>query len=99
MITLLPNHSVLFDCPATYRIVIQGRIAGSLSDRLEGMAIHGALDEDGANLSVLVGELTDQSALVGVLYSLYELHFPLIALEKITPDKLSGSADVDSREQ
>jgi len=60
------NHPALFDDPATYRIVVHGKQACSLSVRLEEMAINQATCEDGADLSVLVGELTDQSALAGV---------------------------------
>jgi hypothetical protein len=52
------------------------------------MAISQAVGDDGTVVSVLVGELTDQSALAGVLYSLHELHMALITVEKIPPSGL-----------
>lgn len=88
MTTLPPDYPVSFDAPATYRIVVHGKLARSLSDRLEGMAINQAVGDDGTAVSVLVGELTDQSALAGVLYSLHELHMALITVEKIPPSGL-----------
>ncbi len=85
---LPPDYSVLFDYPATYRIVVYGRLARSLSDRLEGMAINQVDNDDGTAVSVLFGELPDQSALAGILYSLYELHMVLIGVEKIPSSEL-----------
>jgi hypothetical protein len=72
-----------FDGPATYWIAVQGALALDLSDRLEGMAITREVTDDGTVISILAGELTDQSALAGVLLSLYELHVTLISIEQI----------------
>lgn len=72
-----------FDGPATYRIVVQGTLALDLADRLEGMSIGRELSDDGAVLSVLAGELADQSALTSVLLSLHELRVTLISIERL----------------
>jgi hypothetical protein len=61
-----------------------------MAGRLEGMMIKQAAGENGMVVSVLVGELADQSALAGVLYTLYELQKTLITVEKIPPDDLPG---------
>ena len=70
-----------FDGPALYRIRIQGRLAASWPDRLEGMTI--SLDTRGkeAPTTTLLGELPDQAALSGVLHTLYEQHRPLLSVE------------------
>jgi hypothetical protein len=71
-----------FDDPTVYQITVQGMIASDWSKRLEGMAIkHTALD-DGTPITILIGELSDQAALSGVLNTIYELHLSLIAVIK-----------------
>lgn len=61
-----------------------------MADRLEGMAIKQASGDNGIAVSMLVGELADQSALAGVLYTLYELQMTLITVEKISSGDLPG---------
>ncbi|MFO7662036.1 MAG: hypothetical protein R6X18_05525 [Chloroflexota bacterium] len=78
-----PSGWSTFDDPATYWIAVQGALALDLSDRLEGMAITREVTDDGAVISILAGELADQSALASVLLSLYELHVTLISIEQI----------------
>ena len=39
MVKLPSRKSIPFDSPATYQIIVQGRIDPSWSDRLEGMTI------------------------------------------------------------
>lgn len=72
---------MLFDNPARYRISILGRVNQNWSDRLEGMAIVAGVDDDGRHICTLEGELQDQSALVGVITTLYEMHLPLLLLK------------------
>ena len=59
-------------------------VARGLSDRLQGMSISHA-NESGRPKSTLLGELEDQAALAGVLRTLYDLHFALLAVAKIAP--------------
>jgi hypothetical protein len=78
----LPSQRPSFDQPATYRIRVSGQIRPDWSDRLEGMTI--ALDrlDAGPPVTTLVGELSDQAALAGVLDTLYELlHLPVLSVE------------------
>ena len=77
-----PRDATLFDRPAVYTICVQGRIDPSWSTRLEGMAIHPSLDGPGPPTTTLVGEINDQSALAGVLNTLYELHLPVLSVER-----------------
>ena len=65
--------------PAVYRIRVRGHLDPTLSERVEGMQIENVLRGDGTTEGVLEGRLLDQSALAGVLNTLYELHLPVIA--------------------
>jgi hypothetical protein len=73
-----------YDSPATYQINVLGRIDLTWSDRLEGMAIRLASKEGDAPVTTLEGELSDQAALVGVLTTLYEMHLPVLLVERLT---------------
>ena len=68
--------------PAIYRIEVRGRLDAGWSSRLEGMRISHS-DRPGGEVSttVLVGRLTDQAALSGVLNTLYELHLPVLSAD------------------
>lgn len=72
-----------FDGPAAYQITVQGTIMTSWSERLEGMAINRLVLDDGTTYTVLTGDLTDQAALTGVLNTIYALHLPLVAVNKL----------------
>lgn len=67
--------------PAIYRIRVRGRLDVELSGRLEGMRIESMTRADGKAETVLEGRLLDQAALAGVLNTLYELHFPVMAVD------------------
>ena len=72
-----------FDLPATYQISVQGRIDPNWSDRLEGMTISLATVEAGPPVTTLEGELSDQTALAGVLNTLYELHLTVLLVKRL----------------
>ncbi len=81
-----------FDGPAAYQITVLGSIISSWSDRLEGMEINRLILDDGTTYTVLSGNLTDQAALTGVLNTIYELHLPLVAVNKL---QITGSKRED----
>lgn len=72
-----------FDAPAAYQVTVKGIIAQEWSARLEGMTINCLILNNDTPLAILTGELTDQAALTGVLNTLYELHLPLIAVNRL----------------
>jgi hypothetical protein len=74
-------HGIAFNCPALYRIIVQGAIAAYWSDRLEGLSISQQVSDDGERVTTLEGELEDQAALAGVLNSVYELHLPILSVK------------------
>ena len=68
--------------PAIYRIEVGGCLDAAWSSRLEGMRIsHSRRPDGGVATTVLVGRLTDQAALSGVLNTLYELHLPVLSAD------------------
>jgi len=72
-----------FGGPATYRIVVQGGLDTDWSDRLAGMTIHTTSREHGAPHTTLMGAIRDQAQLSGVLDTLYDLHLPILNVEKL----------------
>jgi hypothetical protein len=76
-------NKIPFDDPITYQITVQGRIDLTWSDRLEGMTISLTTVEAGPPVTTLVGELCDQAALAGVLNTLYELHLPVLSVQRL----------------
>jgi hypothetical protein len=83
MVSKPSRNLLLFDHPATYQISVQGRIDPTWSDRLEGMAIWLATVEVDSPVTTLEGELIDQAALAGVLNALYELHLPVLSVNRL----------------
>jgi hypothetical protein len=80
---LPPGKPIPFDRPVAYQIIVQGRINPNMSDFLGGMAIQIKSGETKSPITILNGELRDQAALAGVLNSLYELHLPVISVERL----------------
>lgn len=88
IMNLPSDYETDFDGPAAYQITVLGTIVSSWSERLEGMAINRLILDDGTTYTVLTGNLTDQAALTGVLNTIYELHLPLVAVNKL---QITGS--------
>ena len=77
-----------FGRPGTYRIKVQGVLDERLSERLGGMRIRHGKTRDGVPVTTLFGSLPDQAALLGVQVALYELHLPLLSVERVKDDDL-----------
>ncbi len=67
------------DKPCVYEIRIEGHLADHWSDWFEGLAIH--IDPNGE--TTLIGRLTDQAALFGVLAKIHNLNLTLISVNRI----------------
>jgi len=84
LISMDPSSSrYLLDTRCRYCILINGTLDTGWSDRLGGMTISAAKQAGGTPTTTLIGELADQSALVGVLNTLHDLGIPLVAMERI----------------
>ena len=82
-----------FGGPATYRIVVQGTVNREWSGRFGGMEITTSSQEGGATQTILLGRIRDQSALRGVLETLYGFHLPILEVKKIDTDCDHGPAE------
>jgi hypothetical protein len=73
-------HSSMFE-PATYRISILGTLDKKWSDYYGGMTIEHDIVLNKYPMTNLTGQLIDQSALMGVLNSLYDMGCPILFVE------------------
>lgn len=65
--------------PIHYEIIIEGQLTDQWTDWFEGLSItHG---EDGC--TTLTGPISDQAALIGMLYKIQSLNLILVAVNKI----------------
>jgi hypothetical protein len=69
--------------PARYRICISGNLDEHWSDYCGGMAIIQLRDAKRSPMTILTGQLADQSALIGVLNSLHDIGYPILLVEYI----------------
>jgi hypothetical protein len=76
-----------FDRPGTYRIRIQGSLDESRTHSLGGMTISTNARGDPEQVTTLVGWLTDQASLAGVLHALYNLQRTLLSVELLHGDE------------
>jgi hypothetical protein len=76
----MKTANATMNSPAVYRVRVQGRVPLDWSTRLMGMNITTSYSDD-EDSSTLVGRLPDQSALSGVLNTLYETQFPVLSVE------------------
>lgn len=72
---------ILFSERAVYKIVVQGKLDESWSDRFGNMTIQ--WEEKGKHryITKLSGLIEDQAALSGILSGLYELRFTVLSVE------------------
>jgi hypothetical protein len=77
------GNELTFSSPVHYRICVKGFLDESWSERFGGMRISNQISGSVSPMAELVGEVIDQTELVGVLNSLYEMHLPLVSVEII----------------
>ena len=83
MMSMLSRNPIPFDRPANYQINVLGRIEPTMSDLLGGLTISLPTAEADCPVTTLSGELGDQTALAGVLNTIYELHLPLLLVKRL----------------
>ena len=71
--------------PATYQIVVPGRLQEDWSDWVE-MAVDVEDEGDGPPVTTLTGVVADQAALQGLLRRLYSLGLPLLSVICVEAD-------------
>ncbi len=68
---------------AIYRIRVQGILDKSWSVYCRGMTIEHESDGHQQAVTIMLGRLVDQSALVGVLNSLHDMGCPILSVDRI----------------
>ena len=70
-----------FSQPAIYEIKVLGELSTDWSERLQNMKIEVSHKKEGKPISTLTGLIRDQSALAGILNTLYELHLSVLSVK------------------
>jgi len=76
---------------ATYQILIQGILDSRWKDAVCGMNIIDNIPGDKQPVTTLRGELSDQSALAGVLNLIFLLGLPLLSVEYLDQESAVSS--------
>ncbi len=72
-----------FQNPAMYKIKVQGELKESWSEKLQGLQINIERSRNKKPISVLIGQINDQSALSGVLNALYDFNMTIISVRML----------------
>ena len=79
----MDTHALHLDHPARYRICAQGLFEDCWLDMLSGVWVICHHQPERKGVTVLIGKVIDQAALMGVLEQLYSLGFPLLLVEHL----------------
>ncbi len=74
------ENNFKFSSSVHYRICVKGFLDESWSERFGNLHISNQTDEGSSPLTILDGTVMDQTELIGVLSSLYEMHMPLVSV-------------------
>jgi phosphoserine aminotransferase len=77
------NNDFGFNKPAVYEITVLGELNEKWLQRLGGLKISRKSAKYKKPVSILKGSLKDQSALSGVLNTLYEMHLSVVSVKMI----------------
>ncbi|MCK5370844.1 MAG: hypothetical protein KAQ62_19910 [Cyclobacteriaceae bacterium] len=81
----IPEFS--FRKPAVYKIIVQGVMDGSWSERLGGLQINVYQAKDKDPTTELIGQINDQAALLGVLNTLYDFQHTIISVNMLKDEQ------------
>ena len=80
------------DRPATYQIVIKGRLDSSWTEWFDNLSITVTKDEFGTGFTTLTGPIMDQGALHGLLARVRDLGLLLLEVHRLDPGDNSAPA-------
>ena len=69
--------------PEIYEIRVQGHITPRWEDWFAGLTVETTFSSDGAPITILTGEVTDQSALCGILVQISDMNLSLISVNPV----------------
>ena len=79
-----PKLSPVTESIYSYKIIVEGTVDASMSVLLNGLEICHTSRED-ASISIITGQLPDQSALSGILDVLIDHRYALLSVKRIDP--------------
>ena len=74
------------DMPAAYRICVTGSLEDDYAQRYWGMTSTPIQQEGEPEQTMLVGVVADQSALVGIINTLYNMGYTVVSVERMLSD-------------
>ncbi len=77
------SNIAAFSAPTRYRIDVQGSLDDAWTGRFGDLSMW-RCTVDGQPITRLEGVVRDQTQLAGILNTLYELHLPLISMERLS---------------
>ena len=83
MVNQETNKGFQFNKPAIYKIEVKGELNDDYSMRLGGMQITTGQKRGRDPVSVLIGKLSDQAELSGILNALYEMHLMVLSVQAL----------------
>lgn len=86
MVKMKPDKKkqINFKKKAIYKIVVDGILSEDYSNRFADMQLKVIREKGQRSSTVLVGEIKDQSALSGILNSLYDMQFTVISVNMLS---------------
>ena len=81
-----------------YRIVIEGHLAPSWSDRMAGLRIE-TVSMSSPPMTVLCGSLVDPSALHGVLHTILDLQMPILLVRRLAASENAHQLEIGNLQQ
>ena len=77
---------IQLDLPAHYHIYVTGILDSDWVEHRWGMTSSTVEQRGEPDQTVLVGEVVDQAALIGVINALYNMGHTVVSVERIHPD-------------
>jgi len=71
------------DLPASYEISVRGKLDTSWSDWFDQMTLIYNTDDDGLAITMMVGTITDQAALHGLLAKIRDLGLTILSINRV----------------
>jgi hypothetical protein len=78
------GEKIALGTPATYRIRVRGFLVHGWNERLGNMRIVTVSSKEEPPITTLEGRVKDQSEVIGLMNSLYDLHLPILSVELLS---------------